>query len=600
MRSPETATLPQPAESIEAPSVIPTFWESQIITDAALNIESPRKFTSWQSGLYLNELRQVPKHKIHGFLPELKQRVRQDAFSFLKEFGAYQRDISYDDYSEFGIEGGYSSSDTVERCKRFVHYQQVLGRPVERALIDVDVQTGVRSWIKDTTIMPGSLCIVTSPRGTEDDGYPGLKPDFYNCIYIFYKKENGSTVFRQVHNWDNNEQLLALQETLAKKGTLQQVSTRKKNPPKEYILLSRYITLPPEAISAKELESLLYQNKSTWTIDADALTPKIESTLLNLTLSKLADTIADEFINKIVAAQALTNKLPESLNQEMDDLIEIFRDAVNRWSHDNAENINEKQKQLTDLTSPEKINNLIQAWRAKTNIKKGIATQEDKHVFDNFQSLVNLPVASPLHQAASMAHCIAGTPLSLTNQLSMLQAPELFSAIQTGNVTRSQLEQLIGKDRAALWHHGTCANPDCKFEGLVGECNLCIKCEMNPAGLESAFNSLQSKKANFLDSLSDEDKNEAKELLDQLYDRFFKKTISFEELINNDFVNPTATVNDELEPYMDRILFAPNGLEELRKITIDLSINKSKKEHNNYGGVFALPNDPKDQTKVAA
>lgn len=584
MRSPEAHTYTT-QEIKEKKSGFASFWDFTVFKNVLPKIASPREPVSWQSGNYLNELRLMPRERASSFLPEIRRRIKQDSFSYLKEFGAFQNVISYDTYTEFGIDGGYSSTDTVQRCINFARYQELLGRPAERAWLDVDLQKEVRSWQQDKSLPPGSYLIFFSPRGEVDESYPGLEAKYYNCIYVACRKEDGTSSFKQIHSWDSSDQLMMLQQQWGNKGTLHEVPIKHKKPTTEHVILSRYVTLPPEVTTFQNLFNEAYQHKPSWEIDPDKISPKIAEDIINSNLILLADALASEFEKTIAASLILSDTLPDYLNQELDGLLEIFRDAVKRWAHDSASNIGEKNKKLTDLSSPEAIAQMVETWKSKMKINRGSATQEDKQRVNKFQALIQLPANSPIHQAASLAHCIAGTPLSLSTQLAQLQNVELFSALKSGKISMAQIEQLVGKERAAHWHPGKCVM--CGTETIVGECDWCYLCETDPS--KTLGIPFEDSKQKFIDSLSGEDKNKGKKMLDQLSELTLRKTVSFEQLINNDFVNPAATEDDELKPYLDRILFAPNGLEELEKIVRELSTNNKEKEHNNSGKIFAMP-----------
>jgi hypothetical protein len=174
--------------------------------------------------------------------------------------------------------------------------------------------------------------------------------------------------------------------------------------------------------------------------------------------------------------------------------------------------------------------------------------------------------------------------------------PDLFTAIKNGTLNQSLLEQLIGKERAAKWHQGTCVV--CKKEAMVGECDWCYACEVDPS--KTLFDPLAETKAKLLGSLSGDDKNKGKDLFAKFSKLVLRKTVSFEQLLFNDFINPLATENEELEPYLHRLLFAQNGLEELEKIVSELSINNHEKEHKNTDGGFAMPNPSKTPQQAVA
>jgi hypothetical protein len=61
-----------------------------------------------------------------------------------------------------------------------------------------------------------------------------------------------------------------------------------------------------------------------------------------------------------------------------------------------------------------------------------------------------------------------------------------------------------------------------------------------------------------------------------------------------------ASENEELEQYIHRLLFAHNGLEELEKIVLELSIKNDNNEHKNNDMKFIMPTDPTSNQKSIA
>lgn len=598
MRSTETAQYHTTHKETKEKSSPTSFWEFTFFKDILSRIKPRRELISWQSGNYFNDIRSLPKENVSHFLPELKRRVKQDAFSFLKEYGAFQTVISYDNYSPFGIAEGYTTSTTVDRCINFAHCQELLGRPSERAWLDVDLQKALADWMRDDTIIPGSLCISFSPRGTVDEGYPGQDSKYYDCIYFSCRKEDGSNSFKQISSWDSNDQLIELQNILATKGKLNQVPIKHAQPPIEHQILSKYITLPPGSLSTAELMALVYRHQDSWTINPDEISPKIAEDLIESTLQNLSEAIAQEF-EQLVETEFLTANSSTNLDQKLDNLIEIFRDAVKRWSHDSASNFNETNKKLVELSSPESIKTLIEAWKAQCRIKDGSPSPEDHQTLSSFQSLVSLPSSSPIHKAASLAHCIAGTPASISAKMMQVQGGVEIGGLRANLLTRNKLESLIGKERAKLWKPDTkCIT--CTDVGWVGECNMCYLCEINPERRNLPQSFLSSAEAKVMDSLSGEDKNKAAKLFKELSDLTLRKTVSPEQLLHGDFVNPEAAANEELGSIYDRLFFAHNSLGELEKIVAELSGSKSPSEHENSGKVFHLPKPQTAVTSLAA
>lgn len=82
----------------------------------------------------------------------------------------------------------------------------------------------------------------------------------------------------------------------------------------------------------------------------------------------------------------------------------------------------------------------------------------------------------------SLLDCVAGTPLSLGGKMSLLS--------KASGMSRSDLASIVGK-RAQEWKNGKKCRL-CPSVGWVGECGVCLRCEMQMNGVASESNVAQS------------------------------------------------------------------------------------------------------------
>lgn len=555
--------------------------EAAVSLEASFDVVLPTEHISWESEFYFNDLQKLSLEKTVGLLPEFKKRIEKDALSFFKEFGAFQSIISYPNYSPFGIEGGYSSSDVVERCIAFAKLQERLGLPAERAWLDVDVQKHIRNWMLDKRVQPDSWVISFSPRGTELEGYPGKELKYYNCLHPCRREQDLSTTFTQYDSWDTTDQLEDLQRSLAAKGTLVEVPIKHRDPTVEHQLLARYVVLPPGALrpplpgkyTSDELTEMVMLNKETWAENPDVISPKIQEEKLARTTSALSQLVAQEF-EKIVTAQLYEKsglKDPKKASAELNLLVQTIRLAMKRWSHDSAENINEKDKKLTEMASPEYMAELIKAWKAECKAAEGTATEQDQALLTQFKLSVTLPDLSPIHRAASLAHCIAGTPVSLGMQISQLQNLSLngvnglsINGIAFNEQERSKyLEDLKRMIRievhGEVWYVPTdyLADPGCYWDPelkcVVGPCGIPLSQDpyaQTEAEYTFLLNQLMNDEFASDSELNVSQKQSAISLLDSLQVKLCKASIGLDSLINNNFAISDAHM---LGPFLQEL-----------------------------------------------
>lgn len=582
--------------------------EPIVSTELFPEVVLPTEHISWESEFYFNDLQKLSLEKTLAHLPEFKKRIEKDALSFFKEFGAFQSIISYPNYTPFGIEGGYSSSDVVERCIAFAKLQESLGLPAERAWLDVDLQKQIRNWMLDKKIQPDSWIISFSPRGTVKEGYPGEEEKYYNCIHAVRCENDLSRTFTQYDSWDTNEQFAELQNILGSKGRLVQVPIKHSDPATAHELLSRYVLLPPGALkpplpgkyTSDALTEMVMRNKETWAENPDVISPKIQEEKLKRTTTALAKLVSQEF-EKIVTAQLYEKsgmKDPKKASTELNLLVQTIRLAMKRWSHDCAENIDEQNKILTEMASPEYLAELIRTWKAECKAAAGTASEEDHRVISQFKLSVTLPDLSPIHRAASLAHCIAGTPVSLGMQISQMQGLSLngvngisINGIAFSEQERSKyledLKRLVRINvHGEVWYVPAdyLADPGCYWDAeqncVMGPCGIPLN--QDPyAQTESQYNFLLNQLMNeefATDSdLNVTQKQSAISLLESLRLKLCKASIGLDSLINNNFaITDTHKLGPFLQELHQEMSNSDNPLYFLKRTVRTLVVNNQQ------------------------
>lgn len=417
-------------------------------------ISSSNKFVSWDSTPFAERFVQNPES-----LSQLKLDFIPDFESYIREFVLLQSVIRYPDYGQFGINNVYS--ETVSTlCLRHGEKLVAAGKKTDRALLEATVFSAFERWVASDAPTDEALIIV-SPRGTLDEGYPGLNSKHYNCVYVFLKNESQdgkkTARFYQFRSWDTNEQLQMLLDQLQHQGTRLAVPLAATASP-EHRLFSQLTLLPSaqEAARINQFQKALYQHQSDWAVNPSEIFPIISGDFLEEQVRAANAAAAAIFDCIFVSAASTTPDIrsdqaaaPEDsapnqhiqLDQrtQLDLAITVIKEALQRWAHDSAQNYDHTTQREPYLVTEQY---LIETWQALCRKKAGTSTPEEAQLVKNHLELTQIPLSSPLNQAASMLHCGIGS--LVPKDLVQLQQLSLTNP----NMLAAHLQQLsIGERR---------------------------------------------------------------------------------------------------------------------------------------------------------
>lgn len=181
-----------------------------------------------------------------------------DLQTFFDEYAALLPRKKYDGYGIYGWQNK-SAVKTSEVCERFIQALEAAGKDSTRAKLELDVALAFENFLLDSNIPAGSIFISFSPRGTQEEGYPGLEQENYVFINVYCKDTFGTATLYQFTSFASSEQLV-LQHALlhdyayagktqsAKVGTngnkaLNSIKQHNDVPNLEHYLISKPITV---------------------------------------------------------------------------------------------------------------------------------------------------------------------------------------------------------------------------------------------------------------------------------------------------------------------------------------------------------------------
>ncbi len=165
--------------------------------------------------------------------------------------------------------------------------------------------------------------------------------------------------------------------------------------------------------------------------------------------------------------------------------LDTYREKfINPWLDKKSKNLNSPEQIFQRLKQPDQLS------RSRSGrIDQKVAEQRNQVLITI--SLRGYP--GILSTFSSQAQCAVGSLGGLTRMQGALNSSLAQSVMGGRMVSFSELQQLVG-NRAEKFHHGNCVNPDCHHMQelhrrfgtniptsslpYVGECNLCIGCEL--------------------------------------------------------------------------------------------------------------------------
>lgn len=162
------------------------------------------KANTWNSEPLLYQLQQAQQ--------ELKRLLnfKRNLVEYLREYGAYEREKNYEKDEDGGVfvgEYGTGEEEVTIHTQRFIDFLESQGKDSTRAHLENRVAEIKKAFREDEMVKPGDALILVSPRGKEDEGYPG--EDEKNLIYvnIVVMNEDGSFSYTQLTQFHRHEEV---------------------------------------------------------------------------------------------------------------------------------------------------------------------------------------------------------------------------------------------------------------------------------------------------------------------------------------------------------------------------------------------------------
>jgi hypothetical protein len=202
--------------------------------------------------------------------------------------------------------------------------------------------------------------------------------------------------------------------------------------------------------------------------------------------------------------QKITRNKIKKMESSLEEYAELLLDVVEKET---------TPGQQTSPSSVQKLENFMKrVVLAGILDTKKISTKKRFSLFEHFKKFGNLDeeafalsLSSSLGFSSaikafdtSLVECVALSPFSSVQQLANLQAN---GALNPASLSRMDLSNFIGNDRAKEWKMGSCLK--CGTDNTwIGECSWCLNCEMNydssgagtPSTKKFKNNSLSEKK----------------------------------------------------------------------------------------------------------
>lgn len=260
--------------------------------------------------------------------------------------------------------------------------------------------------------------------------------------------------------------------------------------------LNRFILLHDQHMATKDftdhIKLFKKLNKKTPTdfnsLDLSEKEDFVMNTLVTLPENLQTKTASDTFFTLFPEKkffkrlrQKITRKKIQKMESSLEEYAELLLDVVEKETTPG--------QQITE-SSVQKLENFMKrVVLAGILDTKKISTKKRFSLFEHFKEFGNLDeesfalsLSSNLGFSSavkafdtSLVECVALSPFSSVQQLANLQAN---GALNPANLSRMDLSNFVGKDRAKEWKMGSCAK--CGTTNTwIGECNWCLNCEMN-------------------------------------------------------------------------------------------------------------------------
>lgn len=526
------------------------------------------KPTVWQTSHYLKR----SKNRLGFFersngLPELQKKLHVDIRSLLEEYVAQRARLVYE-YGPNGMRNGYTETMS-QIAHNHVGYLESAGLGTARAKQEYAVAQAVEVWMA-TEDSSEKYLVSISPRGMPAEGYPGYQLENYALINVYERTGHGTFVLRQFRSYDSNADLDGVQRQLVHNCTGRIEDLPRVNPQHpELPLIARLLYLPEET-SLSAITECVYQNKADWVVDIDKQLPDLPLEAYLEQQTALVTYCLDQFSQLYLDKQLSS----EQISMLFDGLIELSISKLAKWVDDHAQNYDHSVDQPYQLDLQE----LDTAWTVQRKELLGVSlSTQERSVLDQFAATTQLAAGSPMGRLMSMAHCITGTPLSVIR-------PDILNAIQLNQLTHSQLVNVIGAERAKKWSEGNCRS--CEKSGiLVGECSICLHCELALGEQNSQQQEIDQLESFLLNAAAPQQRARALELHRQLTSKLFKQSIGVQDFLDSNYLDPAAlsSTNTERADFSiiaQQLHQSANPMQTLEKIVWQLSENNNSNQNS--------------------
>lgn len=535
------------------------------------------EYQLWSSAGYFSLIDQLEKD-------QLNQSLTWDLISFFHEYVG-MKDKKVYPYGEYGIMNAYHQK-TSEVCSKQEEILEQRGLDPTRARLETKTALVVESWLNNPQTKISDKLVIISPRGTPDEGYPGLEEKHYVFINVYEKIGENEYQLVQYTSYDPESELNKLQQTLIDDfgGIVYRPSLPQLNQQPQVKSLSHRIIDQPISLnqgqSFEQLEILIYLKEKKWTTTRKQL-PKVPEDLFAVEISRTLELLLTQF-------WLLAEATPNVAIISFDELVGVVREHFLKWVEHHATNYH-PDKNLAPFAL--NLDQILENWQLVLKKRTQTISDEEKDKLKQIKKSMALDPLQPLLRASSVAHCIVGTPSSLAMQalklnpnLISLNSPEL--KILSHEDKRDLLEKIRTENMVEiiLDNGETWMVPQSFLEGkgcyiddkgiAMGPCDIPLSesfaFKMNLAEFINFVNELERQAFEpEIDEVEDEllekfnlkgdAASELAEKIGRIKSLIFKPVISITELISGDIVK-NFHQNKELTKIINQLRTSANPL----------------------------------------
>lgn len=435
--------------------------------------------------------------------------------------------------------------------------------------------------------------MIISPRGTPEEGYPGLEKKHYVFVNFYEKISETDFQLVQYTSYAPEVELEKLQNTVADLGgatyqpeidTPSTVSGPIKLKSLSHQIIDRPLLLP-SSVTFTQLEPFIYQNEKKWVTTRNHL-PQVPEEAFSQEVARVIELLLTQFWLLVETAPVVA-----ALN--FDELVKVVREHFLKWMEHHALNYHPD----TNL-APFALNldQILESWQLSLKQKNQTLNQEEEEKLSQIKKAIALDPLQPLLRASSVAHCIVGTPGSLAAQalrlnpnLLMLGSSEfqaLSSADKKGLLEKIKAEQMVeitlsggpsGKSEVWMVPRSFLEGKGCWLsdEGIaMGPCDVPLSesfafkmtlsefnqfvSELERQAFESEFDQVEQELVQKL-GLDDDQSRDLTTKIKRIKSLIFKPVVSITELLSGDIVK-SFHQHQELSQIISQLRTSSNPL----------------------------------------